>query len=81
MNIINYELFEDPSMLYVISYIGLFIVLVILGGLLTDLLTYTKKAFQTVKESESFLELFSGTPQDLYHVQNSIKRIKSYIEV
>lgn len=40
MNIVNYELFEDPSMLYVISIMGLFIVLVILGGLLTDLLTY-----------------------------------------
>lgn len=40
MNIINYELFGNPSMLYAISYMGLFIVLVILGGLLTDLLTY-----------------------------------------
>lgn len=40
MNIVNYELFGDPSMLYIISYMGLFIVLVILGGLLTDLLTY-----------------------------------------
>ena len=40
MNIINYELFENPSILYVISYMGLFIVLVILGGLITDLLTY-----------------------------------------
>ena len=40
MNIINYELFGNPNMLYVISYMGLFIVLVILGGLLTDLLTY-----------------------------------------
>ena len=40
MNIVNYELFEDPSILYVISIMGLFIVLVILGGLLTDLLTY-----------------------------------------
>ena len=40
MNIINYEIFENLSILYVISCIGLFIVLVILGGLLTDLLTY-----------------------------------------
>ena len=42
---------------------------------------FYKRAFQTIKESESFLELFSGTPQDLYHLQNSIKRIKSCIEI
>ena len=42
---------------------------------------FHKKAFQTIKESESFLELFSGTPQDLYHLQNSIKRIKSCMEI
>ena len=42
---------------------------------------FHKRAFQTIKESESFLELFSGSTQDLYHLQNSIKRIKSYIEV
>lgn len=40
MNIVNYEILENLSILYVISCIGLFIVLVILGGLLTDLLTY-----------------------------------------
>ena len=42
---------------------------------------FRKKAFQTIKESESFLEFFSGTPQDLYHLQNSIKRIKSCMEI
>ena len=42
---------------------------------------FHKKAFQIIKESESFLELFSGTPQDLYHLQNSIKRIKSCMEI
>ena len=41
---------------------------------------FHKKAFQTIKKSESFLELFSGSIQDLYHLQSSIKRIKSYIE-
>ena len=40
MNIVNYEILKNLSILYVISCIGLFIVLVILGGLLTDLLTY-----------------------------------------
>lgn len=40
MNIINYEIFENLNTLYVISCIGLFIVLVILGGLLRDPLTY-----------------------------------------
>ena len=42
---------------------------------------FHKRAFQTIKDSESFLELFSGTPQDLYHLQNSIKRIKSCMEI
>ena len=42
---------------------------------------FHKRAFQTIKESESFLELFSGSAQDLYYLQSSIKRIKSYIEI
>lgn len=42
---------------------------------------FHKRAFQTIKESESFLELFSGTKQDLYRLQESIKRIRKYIEI
>lgn len=40
MNIIHYELFAEQSMLYIISCMFLFIVLVIIGGWITDLLTY-----------------------------------------
>lgn len=40
MTIINYELLAGPSTLYAISCMALFIFVIVLGGWLTDLITY-----------------------------------------
>jgi hypothetical protein len=75
---IQISLFRNYKMLKVYENLS---DLQFLKGNYTQSEYFHKRAFQTIKESESFLELLSGTPQDLYHLQNSIKRIKSYIEV
>ena len=75
---IKTSLFKNYKMLKVYENLS---DLAFLKGDYTQSEYFHKKAFQTIKESESFLGLFSGTKQDLYHLQGSIKRIRKYIEI